>query len=76
MLNPTTPPGLFAIISRLMIVVTVIVTGLTQASFFRQSIIDRDLGNSYKMSVTTACSQESKFVNFALKKAARLLGPK
>ena len=42
MLNVTTPPRLFAIISLSMIIVMVIVTGLTQALFFRQSIIDRE----------------------------------
>ncbi|MCX7175461.1 MAG: ATP-binding protein [Proteobacteria bacterium] len=42
MLNVTTPPRLFAIVSLFMIVVMVIVTGLTQALFFRQSIIDRE----------------------------------
>jgi len=42
MLNMTTPPRLFAIISLSMILVMVIGTGFTQALFFRQSIIDRE----------------------------------
>lgn len=42
MLNVTTPPRLFAIVSLVMIIVMVVVTGLTQALFFRQSIIDRE----------------------------------
>lgn len=37
-----TPPRLFAAISLLTIVATVVVTGLIQAAFFRQSIIDRE----------------------------------
>lgn len=40
--NLTTPPRLFAIISLLMIVTMVITTGLTQAPFFRQTVIDRE----------------------------------
>jgi signal transduction histidine kinase len=40
--NVTTPPRLFAIVSLLMIIMMVVVTGLTQALFFRQSIIDRE----------------------------------
>ena len=42
MLNVTTPPRIFAIISLLMIMAMVTATGLTQAPFFRQSIIDRE----------------------------------
>ena len=42
MFNVTSPPRLFAIISLLMIIVMVVATGLTQAPFFRQSIIDRE----------------------------------
>lgn len=42
MLNVTTPPKIFAIVSLFMIILMVIVTGLTQALFFRQSIIDRE----------------------------------
>lgn len=38
----TSPPGLFATISLLMIVAMVIGTGLVQASFFRQSMIERE----------------------------------
>ncbi|MBK5205483.1 MAG: HAMP domain-containing histidine kinase [Polaromonas sp.] len=38
----TTPPRMFAIISLLMIVAMVIGTGLIQAPFFRQSIIERE----------------------------------
>lgn len=38
----TTPPRVFAAISLLMIIVMVIGTGLIQAPFFRQSIIDRE----------------------------------
>ena len=38
----TSPPRLFAIISLLMIVVMLTATGFTQASFFRQTIIDRE----------------------------------
>lgn len=37
-----TPPRLFAAISLLTIIATVVVTGLIQAAFFRQSIIDRE----------------------------------
>ena len=42
MLNVATPPRLFAVISLLMIVSMVVGTGLIQAPFFRQSIIDRE----------------------------------
>lgn len=42
MVNVTTPPRIFAIVSLVMIIVMVVVTGLTQALFFRQSIIDRE----------------------------------
>ncbi len=42
MLKVTTPPKLFAVISLLMIITMVVGTGLVQASFFRQSIIDRE----------------------------------
>jgi len=38
----TTPPRIFAAISLLMIVLMVVGTGLIQAPFFRQSIIDRE----------------------------------
>lgn len=38
----TTPPRLFAAISFLMIIAMVVGTGLIQAPFFRQSIIDRE----------------------------------
>lgn len=38
----TSPPGLFAIISLLMIGAMVIGTGLVQATFFRQSMIERE----------------------------------
>lgn len=37
-----TPPRLFAAISLLTIIATMVVTGLIQAAFFRQSIIDRE----------------------------------
>lgn len=42
MLNVTTPPRLFAAISFLMIIGMVIGTGMIQAPFFRQSMIDRE----------------------------------
>lgn len=42
MKNITSPRRLFAIISLLMIVVMLSATGLTQAPFFRQTIIDRE----------------------------------
>lgn len=42
MLKVTTPPRLFAAISFLMIIAMVVGTGLIQAPFFRQSIIDRE----------------------------------
>lgn len=42
MLKLTTPPRQFAAISLLMIAVMVVATGLIQAPFFRQSIIDRE----------------------------------
>lgn len=42
MFKLTTPPRMFAIISLLMIVAMVVGTGLIQAPFFRQSIIDRE----------------------------------
>src|SRR5215208_2438785 len=38
----TTPPRIFAAISLLMIIAMVVGTGLIQAPFFRQSIIDRE----------------------------------
>lgn len=41
-MNPTTPPRLFATVSFLMIIAMVVGTGLIQAPFFRQSIIDRE----------------------------------
>jgi signal transduction histidine kinase len=42
MFKATTPPRLFAAISLLTIVATVVGTGLVQTAFFRQSIIDRE----------------------------------
>jgi signal transduction histidine kinase len=42
MVNVTTPPRLFASISFLMIIAMVVGTGLIQAPFFRQSMIDRE----------------------------------
>ena len=42
MLKVPTPPRLFAVLSCLMIVAMVVGTGLIQAPFFRQSIIDRE----------------------------------
>ena len=42
MLKANTPPRLFAAISFLMIIAMVVGTGLTQAPFFRQTIIDRE----------------------------------
>ena len=42
MFKLTTPPRLFAAISLLMIAVMVVATGLIQAPFFQQSIIDRE----------------------------------
>lgn len=42
MLKLTSPPRLFAAISFLMIIAMVVGTGLIQAPFFRQSIIDRE----------------------------------
>jgi len=42
MLKVSTPPRLFAAISFLMIIAMVVGTGLTQAPFFRQTIIDRE----------------------------------
>lgn len=42
MLKETSPPRIFAIISLLMIVAMVVGTGLIQAPFFRQSIIERE----------------------------------
>ncbi len=42
MVNLSTPPRTFAMVSLLMIGAMVIGTGLTQAPFFRQSIIDRE----------------------------------
>jgi signal transduction histidine kinase len=42
MFKLTTPPRVFAAISLLMIVAMVISTGMIQAQFFRQSIIDRE----------------------------------
>ena len=42
MFKLTSPPRMFAIISLLMIVAMVVGTGLIQAPFFRQSIIDRE----------------------------------
>jgi signal transduction histidine kinase len=42
MLKVTTPPRMFAALSLLMIIAMVVGTGLTQAPFFRQSIVDRE----------------------------------
>lgn len=42
MFKVTPPPRIFAIISLLMIVAIVVATGLVQAPFFRQAIIDRE----------------------------------
>ncbi|MCM2253512.1 MAG: HAMP domain-containing histidine kinase [Ramlibacter sp.] len=42
MFKVTTPPKMFAAMSLLMIVATVVGTGLIQAPFFRQAIIDRE----------------------------------
>jgi signal transduction histidine kinase len=42
MFKVTTPPRMFAAISLLMIIAMVVGTGLIQAPFFRQSIIDRE----------------------------------
>jgi signal transduction histidine kinase len=42
MFKLTTPPKMFAAMSLLMIVATVVGTGLVQAPFFRQAIIDRE----------------------------------
>ena len=42
MFKVTTPPRLFAAISFLMIIAMVVGTGLIQAPFFRQSIIERE----------------------------------
>ncbi len=42
MLKMTTPPRLFAAISFLMIIAMVVGTGLIQAPFFRQSMLDRE----------------------------------
>lgn len=42
MLRVTTPPRMFAAMSLLMIIAMVVGTGLVQAPFFRQSIIDRE----------------------------------
>jgi two-component system, NtrC family, sensor histidine kinase HydH len=42
MFKGTTPPRLFAAISLLTIIATVVGTGLVQTAFFRQSIIDRE----------------------------------
>lgn len=42
MFKGTTPPRLFAAISLLTIIATVVGTGLIQTAFFRQSIIDRE----------------------------------
>src|SRR5665647_396109 len=42
MFKVTSPPRMFAIISLLMIVAMVVGTGLIQAPFFRQSIIERE----------------------------------
>jgi signal transduction histidine kinase len=42
MLKVTTPPRMFAAMSLLMIIAMVVGIGLTQAPFFRQSIVDRE----------------------------------
>lgn len=42
MLKVTSPPRLFAAVSCLMIIAMVVSTGIIQAPFFRQSIIDRE----------------------------------
>lgn len=42
MFKTTSPPGMFAAVSLLMIVAMVVGTGLTQVPFFRQSIIERE----------------------------------
>lgn len=42
MFKTMTPPRMFAIVSLMMIIIMVVCTGLIQAPFFRQSIIDRE----------------------------------
>lgn len=66
-----TPPRMFAIVSLLIIVVTVIATSLTQASFFRQSIIEReavivrDLVNSHTLEHDLAAADMDNYTDAA-----------
>ena len=69
MLNITTPPRIFAIVSFIVIIVMVVVTGLTQALFFRQSIIDResvivsDLANALALEHSISASNMQNYTS-------------
>jgi signal transduction histidine kinase len=74
MLKATTAPRIFATISLLMIVAMVVGTGLVQASFFRQSIIDheativRDIGIALAMEHGISAADLQNFTDVEVKK--------
>src|SRR5665811_649898 len=69
MFKLTSPPRMFAIISLLMIVAMVVGTGLIQAPFFRQSIIEReavivrDMANALTMEHDVAASDLENYTD-------------